>query len=233
VNDELCETSLLIPHLIFAHLLADYVLQTNWLVARKSQSWDGLALHGLMVFVMSLMVLSRYASVLLIPLLIMSVLHTIQDWGKVYSGPRIKIAPFYPYILDQVLHYTTILILQLLIGPQLQPPPSNAEIIVMSIGAVSIAVTRFYDVTWWANWLDMIPYMNRWRNWGYLERLGMVVLTAGGLFFLAPLCPLPRLIYGWQHHHPVWKQRRGSLEVITGIILSITLGLAVRALVLV
>jgi hypothetical protein len=49
---------LLIPHLIFAHKLADYVLQSNWLVARKSESWTGLAMHGGIVGFMSMMAIA-------------------------------------------------------------------------------------------------------------------------------------------------------------------------------
>lgn len=222
---------MLIPHLLFAHMLADYALQTNWLVARKGQAWDGLILHGLVVFVMSLLVLPRYIPVLFVPILIMSILHTIQDWGKVYSGPRLKIHPFIPYMLDQVLHYATILGMQVLFGSQLQPPPDSGEILVMSAGTVIIAVTRFYDVTWWSNWLDMIPYMNRWHIWGYAERLAMVALAAGGWYFLAPLCVLPRLWYAQHCGYPIWKQRRGILEVIVGIVFSVALGLVLRALI--
>ncbi len=221
---------LIVAHLIFAHMLADYTLQTNWLIVRKGQSWDGLALHGLMVFVMSIIVLPQYFPVVFVPILIMSVVHTFQDWVKIFTGPRIKIHPFIPYMLDQVLHYAAIVILQVLIGSQLQPPPDRADIFVMATGAVCISVTRFYDVTWWANWLDMIPYMNRWQIWGYVERLAMVALAAVGLFFVAPLCVLPRLWYSWRIGSPIWQQPRGTLEMGVGVVFSIILGLVLRSL---
>lgn len=221
---------MVVPHLIFAHMLADYTLQTNWLIVRKGQSWDGLVLHGFMVFVMSIAALPAYFPVVFLPILIMSLVHTFQDWGKIYTGPRIKIHPSIPYFLDQVLHYLAIVIVQVVIGSQLQPPPDPTEIFVMSVGAVSIAVTRFYDVSWWANWLDMIPYMNRWQIWGYAERLAMVALTTAGLFFLAPLCVLPRLWYAQHIDASIWKQPRGVLEVGIGIVFSIVLGLLLRSL---
>jgi len=220
----------LIPHLLFAHMLADYVLQTNWLVARKSQAWDGLALHGLMVFVMSVLVLAPYLNVLLLPLVVMGLIHTGQDWVKVYTGPRIKIQPFYPYMLDQVLHYALIVILQGLYGAKLIPPPSAAEQLIMAVGAATIAATRFYDVTWWANWLDMIPYMNRWRWWGYAERLAMLALAMAGWAVIAPLCAVLRFVYAWRCSQPIWRQRRGLLEMGIGILFSIALGLVLRAM---
>ena len=223
---------MLIPHLLFAHMLADYVLQTNWLIVRKGQSWTGLALHGFIVFSMSILVLPSYIALMFVPILILSLEHTFQDWVKIYTGPRIKIHPFIPYMLDQVLHYTVIIVLQALYGNQLQPPPGQAEILVMATGTVVIAVTRFYDVSWWANWLDMIPYMNRWQIWGYAERLAMVALAAIGLFFVAPLCVLPRLWYAARIGAPIWKQPRGILEIGLGVVFSIALGLVLHAIVL-
>jgi hypothetical protein len=212
-------------------MLADYTLQTNWLIVRKGQSWDGLALHALMVFLMSVLVLPAYFSVVVIPLALMSVVHGFQDWVKIYTGSRLRIHPFIPYMLDQFLHYGTILIMQALIGKYLIPAPSHAEQVVMLTGAIVIAVTRFYDVTWWANWLDMIPYMNRWQLWGYGERLAMVALAAGGLFFLAPLCGFPRFLYAKHIGSPIWEQPRGMLEFVIGIIFSVALGLLLRALI--
>jgi hypothetical protein len=218
---------------MFAHMLADYVLQTNWLVVRKSQGWDGLALHGFMVLLMSWLVVPGYLDVLFVPILVYSLIHTVQDWVKVSTGPWVnehKIPAAYPYMLDQVLHYIAIVGLQVLYAAKLQSPPSSMEVLVMAVGAVAISVTRFYDVTWWANWLDMIPYMNRWRTWGYAERLAMVALAGVGLFFLAPLCAIPRLWYAWHCGYPIWKAPRGALEVGIGILFSIILGLMLRGL---
>ena len=212
-------------------MLADYALQTNWVVARKNQSINGLLLHGFIVFLMSLLVLPRYLSVLFIPLLIMGGIHTCQDWVKVYSGPRLKIHPFYPYMADQLLHYLAIFVFQLVVGSWLDPAPARLEYTLMAVGTVAIAVTRFYDVTWWANWLDMIPYMNRWQLWGYAERLAMVALSTVGLFFVAPLCALPRLLYARQIGRPISRQKHGSLEMGIGIVFSIALGLLLRAMI--
>jgi hypothetical protein len=194
---------------------------------RKGQSWDGLALHGLMVFVTSVLVLYRYLDILLLPLIILSLIHTFQDWVKIYTGPRIKIHPFIPYMIDQLLHYIAIGIMQAQFGSQLQPPPSHAEQLFMACGAVAIAVTRFYDVTWWANWLDMIAFMNRWQVWGYVERLAMAGLSAVGLFFVAPLCIVPRILYAWRYDTPLWNQPRGKIELPLGVIFSIALGLVI------
>jgi hypothetical protein len=130
---------------------------------------------------------------------------------------------------DQCLHYLTILGIQAWAGGRLSPPPDATEIALMWTGAALVAVTRAYDVTWWANWLDMIPYMNRWRAIGYLERIAMLAVAAVGLWFAAPLCIVPRLIIAQRRGHPIWRQRRGQLEIGLGAVFSIALGIGLHA----
>lgn len=220
---------MVIPHLMFAHMLADYVLQTNWLVARKGRSWYGLGLHGGIVGVMSLLALSPYLGDVWPLLVALTVVHTFQDYLKVRFGPHMKVHPFIPYMGDQLLHYITIIGIQWTVDRFYSFAPGQTEIMYMWAGTAAIAVTRYYDVTWWANWLDMIPYMNRWRALGYAERLAMVVLTVVGVWFLAPLMVLPRLWLSWRQERPVWRQRRGALEVVIGIAFSVAVGFGLRA----
>jgi hypothetical protein len=221
----------LVGHLFFAHMLADYVLQTNWLVGRKGQGWDGLGLHGFMVFAMSVLVLPRWFSVMIIPITLMALQHTGQDWVKVYTGKKYKkIHPFYSYTADQICHYLVIFIMQFTVGSRLVPPPSDFESWMMGMGACVIALTRFYEVTWWANWFVLFPYMNRWRLLSYAERLAAFALTLGGLWFLAPLAAAFRLIESVRIGKPVWKQKYGLLEMALGVLFAIVLGLLMRAL---
>lgn len=220
---------MLIPQLLFAHLLADYTLQTNWLVGRKNQ-WDGLALHGAMVFAMSLLVLAPYVSVVLVPIVVLTAAHITQDWFKVHFGPRLKVHAFYPYAADQFGHCIQIGLVQLAVGRLLIPGPTSADIMIATIGASVVALTRFYDVTWWSNWMEMFPYMMRWRLWGYIERLAMFALSVIGLAFLAPACVALRLFATWRAGQPAWRETRGILEMGLGVVLAIALGLVVRTL---
>jgi len=216
----------LIGHLFFAHMLADYVLQTNWLVMRKVKL-DGLLLHGLMVWLMSIFVLPGYISVIFVPILIMTVLHTTQDWIKVYSGPRMKnVHSFYSYMVDQFGHYITIFILNALVIGSLTNPPGEVEVFVMSVGACTVAITRFYEVTWWANFqqMKMVAYFARWRWFEYAEHIAIFALSLAGYFYLAPLCIFPRLIYSYNTPYSVLKQKYGLLEMLLGAAFSIVLG---------
>ncbi len=221
-------SALLVPQLLFAHMLADYALQTNWLVSRKGHGWLALGLHGLMVFCMAILVLPQYISVVFVPILIFSILHTAQDWLKIYSGPRVKIPSIYTYSADQLSHYLMIGVMQLTVGPLLVPAPDNATLFVAGVGSATIILTRFYEVSWWSNWLDMLPYMNRWRGWSYAERLAMFALSVAGFFYLAPLCALPRVAQSIREKHPFWEQKRGAPEMLLGVVLAIGAGLIVR-----
>jgi hypothetical protein len=183
-----------------------------------------------MVFAMLILVLPAYFSVVFIPFLLMSLLHTAQDWLKVYATPRLGIHPVYTYTADQASHYVVIVIMQVLIAALLIPSPSLIEDWVMGMGACIIIMTRFYEVSWWANWFDMMPYMNRWRVLSYAERLAAFGLSVTGLFFLAPLCVLPRLYLMRRAGQPIWKQPNGTLEMGLGIVTAIVLGVLMMSL---
>jgi hypothetical protein len=215
---------LIIPHLLLAHLLADYSLQTDWLAARKGQAWDGVLLHGCMVLVMTLAVLAPYFDQVVLPVLILFGVHTTQDALKVWLNRHVKLHLAWGYFGDQALHGLAILIFYGLV--KVEPAPTHLDVLVMALAAALIAVTRFYDVSWWANWFEMIIYMSEWRVWGAVERVGMLLLAMGGLIpaLLAPLVALPRLIWAWRQGRPLWRQKYGIIEWSLGIAFSIGLG---------
>lgn len=222
---------MILPHLIFAHLLADYVLQTDWLANRKGQfivreihSWDGLLLHGLLLGLVTQAVLLRYIGALWPSVVLLALFHTLQDGLKVWLGPRVSLQPPVLYFLDQGLHLLILVIFQDLVANLVTPPPSSTEISLLALLASLVAVTRFYEVSWWANWRDMIAYMKRWQLWGYLERSTMFLLSAVNLWWLAPLAVIPRLYVSRHNGAPIWEQKRGLLELLLGIAFSVILG---------
>jgi hypothetical protein len=217
---------------MFAHMLADYVLQTNWLVMRKVKRLDGLLLHGAMVYAMSLLVLPTYLQDLFIPLTLAALWHTFQDWIKVYTGPRIKVPSIYSYLIDQFAHYGLIILLSGLLASRLSPALDPVANYMMGIGACVVAITRFYEVTWWSNFLNfqMVPYFSRWRFFEYAEHLAMFALALAGFAYLAPLCVIPRLVSAWRTRAPIWQQRFGLLEMGLGIVFAVALGLLMRSM---
>jgi hypothetical protein len=94
---------------LLAHLVADFVLQPYWLVVRK-QRWDGLLLHGGIVLAcMLLLPLADAAALALWPaMLAITAVHILADRWKVRFGGRIPGPPIIPFLLDQVIHVTTL-----------------------------------------------------------------------------------------------------------------------------
>lgn len=214
---------LIIPHLLFAHFVGDYLLQTDWLVVRKSQSWDGLLLHGFIVFVMSLLAVAVYLDRLLLPVCVLFVLHTAQDWLKVWVGRHIRLHLAWSYFADQFLHWLTIVGIQLWVG---NLETTTFEVLLFSFGSALIIVTRFYEVSWWGNWFEMIVYMHQWGRWAYLERLAMLLVAMWGALpaLLALTFGLPRLYWAWHKGNPLWRQKYGIIEWGLGIVLSVAVG---------
>lgn len=217
---------MVIPHLIFAHLVSDYILQTDWLVARKSQAWDGIMLHGLIVLGMSTVAVAPYSGQMFLPLLVLWVGHTAQDWFKLWTGRRWRRYLIASYFADQIAHVTLIGGIQLWVNAYADIQARDMEVFTFSLLAALVAVTRMYEVSWWANWFEMIVYMNRWQLWGYAERSLMLLLAVLGMggAVIALLVGLSRLIWAWRRGRPLWRQRYGLWEWGLGVAVSIGLG---------
>jgi hypothetical protein len=206
-------------------MLADYILQTGWLIKIKPTP-RGLGLHGFMVWLMSVFVLAPYLETLFIPITLMAVLHTIQDGIKLAVTPTLNkrgIHPIFAYGADQLSHYILIVLWQFWFTGNTRFDPIESYF--MTIGACVVAVTRFYEVTWWSNWFkELYDYFGRWRWFQYAERLAMLGLSALGFFWLAPLCVLPRVWVSYRTKQPIWKQPYGLAEMLLGMAICIVLG---------
>ncbi|WP_323783326.1 DUF3307 domain-containing protein [Thalassovita sp.] len=82
--------------LLFAHALADFVLQPNWLASRKHHPGMSL-LHGALVLLSAQIATGQFAA---LPLLVLALLHLITDLVKTYGGAT-GLAGF---LIDQALH---------------------------------------------------------------------------------------------------------------------------------
>jgi hypothetical protein len=108
-------------YLFLAHLLADYPLQPNWLVSKKTR-WGFLAIHALIQFLTSIIIVWIFYSTTGLStwpyLLLLAGIHlTIDTIKNLLSRKRsnwVKI----PYLLDQFLHFISIMVISLLIQDQ-------------------------------------------------------------------------------------------------------------------
>lgn len=104
---------------LFAHLLADFALQPYWLVMRKRR-WDGLAIHGGVVLV-CMLALGLIDSTLLAlwPAMVgIAMVHVFADWWKVHRADRVLKPAIVPFLLDQVIHASTLIVALSMVAPQ-------------------------------------------------------------------------------------------------------------------
>jgi len=88
--------------LLFAHVVADFVLQTNWINQNKTR-FGVLMLHGIIVLVLSLAVTGHLTAW---PIYTLTAAHVAIDAVKTYGGYR----SFTAFILDQAAHLMTIFV---------------------------------------------------------------------------------------------------------------------------
>ncbi len=108
--------------LLLGHLLADYPLQTNWIVANKNRT-GVLFLHILSHFIITLVVVLVYAPQAWIFVILLAFLHFIIDMGKKFINgirPNWVVAP---YFIDQIIHFVSILFIATLMATQTGIPP--------------------------------------------------------------------------------------------------------------
>lgn len=105
---------------LLAHLVADFMLQPYWLVARK-RYWYGLAIHcGVVLACMGALVLLDPAAALWPAMLAITAVHFAADWWKVNYGYLIPGPPIVPFLVDQVIHLATLAAALSLALPQAQ-----------------------------------------------------------------------------------------------------------------
>jgi hypothetical protein len=89
--------------LFLAHVLADFVFQTNWMVANKGTA-KGLALHGAVVFSTAVVVTGAPGWAAILPLLCLTAIHLAIDAIKARTRRGLQ-----PFLLDQAAHLASLI----------------------------------------------------------------------------------------------------------------------------
>jgi hypothetical protein len=143
---------------LLAHLVADFMLQPYWLVVRKRYLY-GLAIHCGVVLacMLALPLLDTSAMGLWPAMLAITAVHFVADWAKVHHGERIPGPPIGPFLLDQVIHVTTLAVVLSLALPAEQVwglagspaavPAVYAGAYIVALLATPIAVMVWLDPT--------------------------------------------------------------------------------------
>lgn len=188
--------------LLFAHVLADFLFQTNAMVARKRHPLT-LALHGAIVWATAALALGSLHPALLL----LALAHVAIDAAKAYA-PWKGLAPF---LADQALHLATLLALTITLptlwptglwaapGPEGWVLNGESPLTATALPPIMALITGFILATRAGGFVIGL-YMARWQNdWpeglpgggraiGHLERalIFLLILTgqAGGIGFL-------------------------------------------------
>ncbi len=94
--------------LLFAHLLADYPLQTDWMLVAK-RKWPGLLLHAGIHFAALLVVVGPDRNSIWAFLLLLAASHYLIDALKNRLAERRPSWVLWPYLIDQFLHLVAII----------------------------------------------------------------------------------------------------------------------------
>ncbi|MBI5422096.1 DUF3307 domain-containing protein [Candidatus Peregrinibacteria bacterium] len=164
-------------HLILAHFLADYPLQSDGMVAYKSKHFAGIVLHSLMHVLTSVL--------LGLPFVLqpnfwwaigtMFVTHNVLDQGKVLIHRNFKKANrFLFYVLDQIGHMVVIVGSSWVWLRGLSPDFGGGwlrmyqDLSLVNFFLILILATYFYDVSRWTyrSSKKPQPYVRDWRMMG-------------------------------------------------------------------
>ena len=101
----------MIAKLIVAHLIADFLLQPNGLIALKMRSSWGLFIHSLIVFMVMALVLFPYLPNINVwfVLFAIAVIHYWQDKSKVLHERHAKKHFAWYFLLDQSIHMVALI----------------------------------------------------------------------------------------------------------------------------
>jgi hypothetical protein len=141
---------------LLAHLVADFILQPYWLVQRK-QHLDGLAIHcGIVLACMALLPLLDPAVQALWPAMIaITLVHFGADWWKVNHGSAIPGPPIVPFLVDQLIHITTlVVVLGMALPPEQIWPLASSPASMMALIGSAYVIAAFATPIGVMIWLD-------------------------------------------------------------------------------
>ena len=122
-------------HLMLAHFLADYPLQSDWLVDNK-RTWWASVIHIATHLGVMLVIVGPARLMIWPQLLVLMLFHFLMDWTKTSLGYRWPKAQSLQYIVDQLIHIGSIVLIAIWIDRTLLPGqfPINGAWPVLAIG---------------------------------------------------------------------------------------------------
>ena len=226
--------------MFLAHLVGDYILQWDSLALWKSRELKGVLAHGLVVTFITFLFILPFEPAWWQGAAFISILHITIDAAQLKVKP--PITPLFRFILDQIAHFTVIIIALATGGyltlatalPDLVQMMQNERVWLYILGYAFITMPAWVLVKFAAYGLvkgsaPAFPGISN-KYLGILERILITTFVALGQFILVPLIAIPRLVVEW----PVVKDGEESAvylaEFLASIALAVMIGLALSLL---
>lgn len=223
--------------MILAHLVGDFILQTDRLAYWKSQELRGVLVHGLIVSGITAMFALPFQPFWWQGVLFIGMTHTAVDAAQWYFKPRM--APLLRFFLDQFLHFL-FMFLALAAGDYLNlavqdsvPLTRGQLILLYALGYAFLTMPtwvllKFVGAAVVNKSAPVFPdSFNKWA--GIAERVLILTFVLTGQFLLVPLLAVPRLILERKQLAGHAQRRLYMFESVAGIALAIGVGLLLRA----
>lgn len=220
--------------MFLAHLVGDYILQTNYIAAWKSRSLLGVTIHCLIVYAVTwLFALPFQPAWYVVPLI--GIAHYLIDAGQFLAKP--KLPALARFSLDQIAHAIVIVGTLLIAGyidlsylnQAVEQLMFNDQAMLYLVGYAFLTMPAWVMSKFAAYGLvKSAPpeFGGDDKYMGILERVLMVTFVLVGQYYLVPLVVAPRLMGNWQQ-----VDARGNTAVyLTETLISVSAAVGVGLL---
>lgn len=177
-------------HLLAAHFIADYPLQSNKLIKYKRKRILGVVLHSLIHLVIScLLVLPFFSYKVFWGIVVIFIAHVIIDETKGLLCKYTKINGFLLYIVDQIVHVVTVYLVAVYFIGKTAILSSGSWVSlytnqsIISFILILVLVTYFYDVSKWTFFNHKNPHPYK-RDYKGMIRNAVIVIIAFGVYWI-------------------------------------------------
>jgi len=232
--------------LILAHLLGDYLLQTQRIVRWKSRSLVGVLAHGGIVTVTTLFCATLIDAKFWPYALLIGMTHTVIDVARArYLHPVSSNEELLWYLADQAAHLTVIILITTWSGQSLWRASSvyfgeltaSRGLLAYVLGYLLLTtpawvLLRFIVRGFWGP--QEAPQLNQGEKYGpILERLLITTSVLLGQTYLLPLILIPRRLKPVRLQEGdtvalLLRQNDSAIETVLSTLLAVGIGLGLR-----
>lgn len=222
--------------MLLAHLVGDYILQTNQLAAWKSRALAGVTVHCVIVFVVTWLFALPFQPVWYLVTFI-GIMHYLIDAVQFLTKP--KLSPLLRFSLDQVAHmvvifgalglggYLDLSFLTIYVNSLM----TNNQLMMYLVAYAFLTMPAWVVIKFAAYGLvnnSPPDFVDQNKYIAILERILMVTFVIMGQFLLVPLVVAPRLAMEWQQTTTGGKTAVYLTEWLVSLASAVGIGLLLR-----